>query len=62
MLQNSSIALKCRRPEVEAQFRQLELPTSEAEELFDILDEDKTGELDIKTFVEGTCTSFACFR
>jgi nitrogen fixation protein FixH len=42
-----------KKPEVEAQFRQLELPTSEAEELFDILDEDKTGELDIKTFVEG---------
>ena len=47
------------RPDVEAQFRQLELPTSEAEELFDILDEDKTGELDIKTFVEGSRTSSA---
>ena len=31
----------------------LELPTNEAEDLFDILDEDKVGELDIKTFVEG---------
>merc|ERR1719253_958295 len=43
-----------KREDVQAKFRMLELPTEEAEELFHILDEKGTGELDIETFISGT--------
>jgi hypothetical protein len=42
------------RPDAIEQFKALELPIeSEAGELFDILDEDKIGEISIKVFIEG---------
>merc|ERR1719253_671448 len=43
-----------KQEDVAAKFRMLELPTEEAEELFHILDEKGTGELDIETFISGT--------
>ena len=41
------------QPETKAQFEALEIPAGDAEDLFDILDEEKEGELPIDKFVNG---------